>query len=224
MAVGRGCASPIGGCTWNCSTRARSSRVSRVPSTHSEGRAVSRRLAGIPWVDALCDDLPSDVDLLVIDVGQGARSVEVLRPSLTLILVDRAAAERSAATTARPLRTTTDRGLAGEPLPRVRRALDAHRCPLPRRALGWRRCGVPGGPGRHAADHDDAQGRHGQRACRPIRARSTSLLTLRSRGWSSGHEGSSRPARCRSLATRLRVSDEFTAPVCRASRARLGAG
>jgi hypothetical protein len=35
------------------------------------------RLAGIPWVDALCDDLPSDVDLLVIDVGQGARSVEV---------------------------------------------------------------------------------------------------------------------------------------------------
>lgn len=58
------------------------------------------RLAGIPWVDALCDDLPSDVDLLVIDVGQGARSVEVLRPSLTLIPVDRAAAERSAATTA----------------------------------------------------------------------------------------------------------------------------
>jgi hypothetical protein len=58
------------------------------------------RLAGIPWVDALCDDLPSDVDLLVIDVGQGARSVEVLRPSLTVIPVDRAAAERSAATTA----------------------------------------------------------------------------------------------------------------------------
>lgn len=58
------------------------------------------RLAGIPWVDALCDDLPSDVDLLVIDVGQGARSVEVLRPSLTLLPVDRAAAERSAATTA----------------------------------------------------------------------------------------------------------------------------
>ena len=58
------------------------------------------RLAGLPWVDALCEDLPSDVDLLVIDVGQGARSVEVLRPSLTLIPVDRAAAERSAATTA----------------------------------------------------------------------------------------------------------------------------
>jgi len=58
------------------------------------------RLAGIPWVDALCDDLPTDVDLLVIDVGQGARSVEVLRPSLTLIPVDRGAAERSAAATA----------------------------------------------------------------------------------------------------------------------------
>lgn len=58
------------------------------------------RLAGIPWVDALCDDLPSDVDLLVIDVGQGARCVEVLRPSLTLLPVDRAAAERSAAKTA----------------------------------------------------------------------------------------------------------------------------
>ncbi|MBL9102478.1 MAG: hypothetical protein JNL82_16070 [Myxococcales bacterium] len=58
------------------------------------------RLAGLPWVDALCDDLPSDVDLLVIDVGPGARSVEVLRPSLTLLPVDRAASERSAAKTA----------------------------------------------------------------------------------------------------------------------------
>lgn len=58
------------------------------------------RLAGLPWVDATCDDLPTDVDLLVIDVGQGARTVEVLRPSLTLIPVDRSAAERSAATTA----------------------------------------------------------------------------------------------------------------------------
>lgn len=58
------------------------------------------RLAGLPWVDATCDALPTDVDLLVIDVGQGARTVEVLRPSLTLIPVDRLAAERSAATTA----------------------------------------------------------------------------------------------------------------------------
>lgn len=57
------------------------------------------RLAGLPWVDALCEELPSDIDLLVIDVGRGARSVEVLRPSLTLIPVDRAAAERSAETT-----------------------------------------------------------------------------------------------------------------------------
>jgi hypothetical protein len=29
MAVGRGCVSPIGGCSWSCSMRARSSRVSR---------------------------------------------------------------------------------------------------------------------------------------------------------------------------------------------------
>lgn len=58
------------------------------------------RLAGLPWVDALCDDLPNDVDLLVIDVSQGARSIEVLRPSLTLILIDRAAAEQSARATA----------------------------------------------------------------------------------------------------------------------------
>lgn len=55
------------------------------------------RLAGLPWFDALCDELPDDVDLLVIDVGYGAKSVEVLRPSLTLIPVDREAAERGVA-------------------------------------------------------------------------------------------------------------------------------
>jgi hypothetical protein len=57
------------------------------------------RLAGLPWVDLLCEDPPSDIDLLVIDVGRGAKSVEVLRPNLTLIPVDRAATERGAATT-----------------------------------------------------------------------------------------------------------------------------
>jgi hypothetical protein len=57
-------------------------------------------LARIPWVDLLCEDPPTDIDLLVIDVRRGSKSVEVLRPSLTLIPVDRAAAERSAATTA----------------------------------------------------------------------------------------------------------------------------
>ncbi|MBL9102754.1 MAG: hypothetical protein JNL82_17540 [Myxococcales bacterium] len=58
------------------------------------------RPAGIRWVDATREDLPTDVDLIVIDVGSSAKSVEVLRPSLTLIPVDRAAAEDCARKTA----------------------------------------------------------------------------------------------------------------------------
>lgn len=58
------------------------------------------RPAGIRWVDALCEELPTDVDLIVIDVGSSAKSVEVLRPSLTLIPVDRLPAEECARKTA----------------------------------------------------------------------------------------------------------------------------
>ncbi|MBL9105119.1 MAG: hypothetical protein JNL82_29505 [Myxococcales bacterium] len=58
------------------------------------------RPAGIRWIDALSEELPTDVDLIVIDVGTGAKSVEVLRPSLTIIPVDRAAAEDCARATA----------------------------------------------------------------------------------------------------------------------------
>jgi hypothetical protein len=58
------------------------------------------RPAGLRWVDALCEDLPTDVDLIVIDVGSSAKSVEILRPSLTLIPVDRLPAEDCARKTA----------------------------------------------------------------------------------------------------------------------------
>lgn len=58
------------------------------------------RPAGIRWVDALSEDLPTDVDLIVIDVGSDAKSVEILRPSLTLIPVDRLPAEECARATA----------------------------------------------------------------------------------------------------------------------------
>jgi hypothetical protein len=55
------------------------------------------RPAGLAWFDGLCDELPSDLDLLVFDVCDGAKSVEVIRPDLWLLLVDDLNAELAAA-------------------------------------------------------------------------------------------------------------------------------
>lgn len=103
------------------------------------------RVAGLPWVDALCQELPTDVDLIVIDVGQGVKSVEVLRPSLTLIPVDREAAELSARTTAEAsvgqvMRIRNERGLplSDEKLSLELRSMDVvvPRCDI-LAATGW---------------------------------------------------------------------------------------
>lgn len=55
------------------------------------------RSAGLLWFDGTRDELPTDLDLLVFDVCNGARSIEVLRPNLWLLLVDDSNAERAAA-------------------------------------------------------------------------------------------------------------------------------
>jgi hypothetical protein len=112
------------------------------------------RPAGIRWVDALCEELPTDVDLIVIDVGSGAKSVELLQPNLTILPVNRASAEESARETARTvvgdvmrLRNYSGLPLADEQLSPELRSLDVV---VPRcdqlAATGWSLCPVWASP------------------------------------------------------------------------------
>jgi hypothetical protein len=74
-----------------------SKRVAGVSIDRTNELSRHLRSADLMWFDGTRDELPTDLDLLVLDVCNDARSIEVLRPNLWLLMVDDPNAEHAAA-------------------------------------------------------------------------------------------------------------------------------